>query len=232
MKFQRYQDLQYLSQIQQGARVATVLFHGYGADASDLYSLGQVLRVEQAMDWYFPQGFLEVPIGPMMSGRAWFELRASDFDRYAKGQYEDRGISSQQEECIKKVCLWMNHLGSSYDKVFIGGFSQGAILTSHCFHRLEFVPGGLAFLSGVLLAASAIPILPKNFKGLSYFQSHGKGDQVLPINGAHKLYNKLQELGLKGEWHEFHGGHEIPLEIISRLQNFLNASSNLEANPV
>ena len=48
-----------------------IFFHGFGADAYDLKSLSEVLSTKNPSRWVFPQGILEVPIGPGWTGRAW-----------------------------------------------------------------------------------------------------------------------------------------------------------------
>lgn len=143
--WQKYENLDYLAHQQDGADTCVVLFHGYGADANDLASLSRVYKLNQVTDWYFPQGVLEVPIGPMMSGRAWFELRVADFENVSSGKISDGEVPPASDKTINDVCRWLNHLGKMYKKVFIGGFSQGAILTSHSFYRLNFTPAGFFF---------------------------------------------------------------------------------------
>ena len=127
---------------------------------------------------------------------------------------------SQAHESVERIREWLNHLGGLYQNVFIGGFSQGAILVSHCFYGLNFVPKALLLFSGVLVVPSLFPILPESLK-IPFFQSHGSDDSVLSISGAHKLHEKLLEIGLKGQWFEFAGGHGIPQEVINKVNIFL-----------
>ena len=51
-----------------------VLFHGFGADAYDLQTLSDVIKTPWPCNWIFPQGILEVPIGPGWTGRAWWPI--------------------------------------------------------------------------------------------------------------------------------------------------------------
>lgn len=222
MKWEKFNSLDFLVEQKEGANTAVILFHGYGADANDLASLSKVYKLKETTDWYFPQGPLEVPIGPMMSGRAWFELRVSDFEQVADGQVVNEGLRPKEDTMLNELSKWLNHVGKLYDKVFIGGFSQGAILTSHSLYRLNFTPAGLLLMSGFLVAPKSIPTLPDQLK-VPFFQSHGERDEVLNIKGAQRLYDKLESLGLKGKWVSFHGGHEIPMDVIAETQIFLNS---------
>lgn len=221
MQWQSFKELKFLCQTQDSADSCVVLFHGYGADASDLAPLAGAMNVSTNVDWFFPQGVLEVELGPMMSGRAWFPLRQRDFENLSARKVEDRPLTPETEELLTSVAEWLNHLGKLYKNVFIGGFSQGAILTSHSFYRLQFSPAALLLLSGYLSSPSAFPTLPEQLK-VPFFQSHGSSDMVLPISGARQLFDKLTELGLKGEWSEFGGAHEIPMSTIRQLGSFLN----------
>lgn len=223
MNWQRFNNLNYLVNQSEQAETAIVFFHGYGADAHDLASLSQAYRVPEAVDWYFPQGVLEVPIGPMMSGRAWFELRVSDFEGVAAGEIPDTPISKADEKTLMGVVKWLNHLGGLYKRVIIGGFSQGAILTSHALYRLQFRPQGLVLFSGFLIAPSAFLSVVDADK-IPFFQSHGQQDPILKISGAKALFEKIKNLGLPGQWVEFTGGHEIPMGVIEKSQTFLTTA--------
>jgi len=225
MKWQKFKNLDFIVSQKDNSKTCVILFHGYGADAKDLSSLAQVYDVGEEVDWFFPQGVIEVPFGPMMSGRAWFELRVSDFEQVSRGEVKDRPLDPRDEKTMGLVSEWLNQLGKVYENVFIGGFSQGAILTSHSLYRLQFKPAGLLLFSGFLISPSSFPTLPEDLK-ISFFQSHGKQDQVLNIGGARKLYDFLEKMGLSGNWFEFSGGHEIPMNTIAESQKFLKKSLN------
>lgn len=222
MNWQKFENLNYLAQTQNGSDTAVILFHGYGADASDLAPLAQVYKLSEPCDWFFPQGVLEVPISPMMSGRAWFELTVKDFEDLSNRKVEDNGIRPEDEKTLQAVNRFLNKMGSMYKKVIIGGFSQGAILTSHSIYRLNFTPTGLVLLSGFLVAPSSFPTIPDNLH-VPYFQSHGHQDMVLPIDGARQLHDHLNSKGLKGIWYPFQGAHEIPMDVIAESQIFVNS---------
>ena len=228
MQWQKYKSLDYLCQTSAGSNSCVVLFHGYGADAQDLASLSSVFDLSEPVDWFFPQGVFEVPIGPMMSGRAWFQLRVSDFERLSKNQIEDSALDNEVTSVLNRVAEWLNDLSKRYDQIYLGGFSQGAILVSHIFYRLRFRPNGLILYSGYLLHPSAFPIVPQEMR-MPFYQSHGAQDGTLPIGGAQKLFDKLQELGLSGQWQQFNGGHEIPMTVIKASNSFLNSQLALGA---
>ena len=50
---------------------------------------------------------------------------------------------------------------------------------------------------------------------------HGNQDQVVPLAAAQFAQKNLAAVGAKVDFHEFEGGHEIPLEIIPLIRNFV-----------
>ncbi|MCB0351693.1 MAG: hypothetical protein KDD38_10955, partial [Bdellovibrionales bacterium] len=51
-----------------------VLFHGYGADASDLVPIYEVMGLSKDVTWVFPEAPMEVIIAPGFYGKAWFQI--------------------------------------------------------------------------------------------------------------------------------------------------------------
>jgi len=53
------------------------------------------------------------------------------------------------------------------------------------------------------------------------FQSHGRGDPLLPFERAVELRDLLREAGLQVRFEEFGGGHEIPQSVLDALGAFI-----------
>ena len=111
--------------------------------------------------------------------------------------------------------------GLPFSKLVLGGFSQGAMITTDVALRLEEAPAGLVALSGTLLVEDAWRQKASARKGLPVFQSHGRFDGVLPFTAATWLEAMLRDAGLGVEFHAFDGGHEIPEDILVALAGFL-----------
>lgn len=201
-----------------------VLFHGFGADANDLLPLSGVFTGHPRPTWHFPQAPLEVPIGRSGQGRAWFPI---DFDiiERALHQGEPPEISlafppdlPEIRQLGQKLILELN---IPHHKLFLGGFSQGAVLATdlllHSPHKL----GGLLIFSGTLFLKEKWQTLAPLHGGTPFFQSHGINDPLLPLKGAEELSSLLQNAGLKGSLLTFPGGHEIPSPILLKLNAFL-----------
>ena len=161
MVWDSFEDIKYRVHREEGAQSALVFVHGYGADAQDLEPLAFSLHKGPPSDWFFPRGVLK---GPLDESRAWFPLYRGDLDQSPK-DLSQMVIRPNDEVTIQKVCHWLNHLGQKYKKVFLCGFSQGAVVISHCFHRLDFPVSAMVLLSGTLICASAIQVKKKPMIG-------------------------------------------------------------------
>lgn len=204
-----------------------VLCHGYGADAFDLANLAEMFGLK---DWnfVFPQGHLEVPIGFHMMGRAWFNINFDELER--KLRFED--FDNHKNDRPKGLDRASEHLNSllkqlpfAPEKLFLGGFSQGAMLATEVALSLPMNLAGLIILSGSTLDYQIWKQKARNHKGLRYFQSHGRGDPVLPSHVADPVTELLDEAGCVGQMHSFRGGHEIPRDVIRELSSFLAAAN-------
>jgi phospholipase/carboxylesterase len=204
-----------------------IFFHGFGADNSDLASLAQALPVPKGTSWIFPNGHLSVPIGPHMEGRAWFPISVRELEgiHTASGSLE---FTREKPPGMKRARELANEmilkLGVPMNRIILGGFSQGAMLATEVAMKSDITPAGLAILSGALIGADDWKLGAEKKPGFSFFQSHGENDPVLSIQGARRLEALLLEAKWSGRLLAFRGGHEIPLEVLSQLGNYLKKS--------
>jgi len=205
-----------------------VLLHGFGANFLDLAPLSQVVATERKLSWVFPNAPLEVPLGIVGTGRAWFPLDVSEFERAAMaGTHPDFSPDTPHGflEMSETVGRFLSELERKYRPLYVGGFSQGAMVACDAVLSRESNAAGLLLLSGNLVARERWERLAQKHRRLRVFQSHGTHDTLLSPRGAKALHDLLARNGLDCEFHEFPGGHEIPTEILSKLSRFLVAES-------
>lgn len=201
-----------------------VIFHGYGADANDLFDLSQHMDPNGAFNWIFPNGPLEIPIAPGFFGRAWFPI---DIEAHEAAAQKGKGVdySNQRmkgmDEALEKALSFLQALDFKPNTDILGGFSQGSMMSVEIATRLPVSPKALLIFSGALVDSQNLQNYEALFRGARIYQSHGAQDTVLPVLGAKKLYDSLKKMGANIQWHEFHGGHEIPFEVLSRAAQFL-----------
>ena len=221
-------SLKCIEQANPEAENVFILFHGYGADAYDLQTLSEVLITREPYEWIFPQGFLEVPIGPGWTGRAWWPVDMEKLQRAVmSGEIRDmadmqpEGMMKARERAMGMLEELINKRGLKWSQIVLGGFSQGAMLATELFLSAPETCKGLMIMSGALLDKNRWRELAPKRAGAKVFMSHGKQDAVLSIRGASQLETLFNQAGIKTRLNSFEGGHEIPPGIIMLANEWL-----------
>jgi phospholipase/carboxylesterase len=198
-----------------------VCFHGYGADGADLAPLAAELDVPTAVRWLFPDAPLRIPQFP--AGRAWFPIEEERMMRAQLGQPLDlmKVRPAGLDDAIKAGEEYLAALAVPWDKLILGGFSQGAMLALELTLRAPQAPKGLFLLSGTLIDEPNIQKAGPSRKGLKVFQSHGEDDPLLSYGAAGKLRDALIAAGLDVRFTPFPGGHMLPAEAVRGLEAWL-----------
>jgi phospholipase/carboxylesterase len=213
------QGIDTLSVRGEGNTTGVIILHGYGANFRDLFPLWEMWNLE-GLDWYFPNGVLPLP-SAYYEGRSWFSIDIERLERAIReGTHRQMGdtIPPEFDETMKKLEVFASDVATRYKQIIVGGFSQGAMCSSHLALKTSLPVQGLILLSGNLVAAEKFPA---NAKGIPFYQSHGAQDPILSIDGAKDLEKKLVGLGLTGKLEAFQGGHEIPPQVIKGVGEFL-----------
>ena len=203
----------------QSADTAVIFLHGYGASMNDLLPLWELWH-RPNFSWFFPNGVLSLPMG-FYEGRAWFPIDMEKLqDAIQRGAHREMADSIPEnfDETLKQLESYIGELKTRYKKIILGGFSQGAMCSSHLAIRSGIALDGLVLLSGNLVAQSHFP---PHARSIPFYQSHGQQDPVLSVQGAKALEAKLHALGFQGKLHTFQGGHEIPMSVINEVKNYL-----------
>lgn len=195
-----------------------ILFHGYGADASDLAGLKDHFTFQPQCNWLFPNAPHEVPIGPGWTGRAWWTICMSeltpDLDwTNLRPPGMDQAVATVQKMMASMKFEWKN--------VIIGGFSQGAMLATEVFLKAPETPAGLLCLSGTLLSEKIWEEHAPKRKGSTVLISHGEMDQVLPSRGSQRLQKFFEKHEIKTQYVSFSGAHEIPLQVLRKMDTYI-----------
>ena len=210
-----------------GTGPVVVLLHGFGAQGDDLVPLWRVLDVPEDIRFVFPAAPLSLSLG-FGDSRAWWML---DMERLAQKRAEGdwaqlvrevpEGLIAAREKVIELLNMVKKEFQVDSEELLLGGFSQGAMLACDIVLRTDQPIAGLVLLSGSLIARDEWVTLMASRKGLPVFQSHGSDDPILSSVVAQELRDMLKAEGLSVEWHEFRGGHEIPMNILDHLGGFI-----------
>ncbi|EMJ88529.1 alpha/beta hydrolase [Leptospira meyeri] len=189
-----------------------LLLHGVGSNEEDLFSLSN----------YLPESLLVVSVrGPLILGTGsygWYEVL------FTTGQPK---INLEQEAESRKLLLqFLEYLKTNYQfdesNVWIGGFSQGAIMSySIGLLHPEKVKGIIA-LSGRLLEENKIQVkVSEKVLSKTIFISHGTNDRVLSVEYARSVKGYLESIGLHPRYQEYEEGHSINREMLKDLIQWL-----------
>lgn len=199
-----------------------VLLHGFGANPEDLGSLADQMSPSRELNWLFPEGPLKVNEGP--GSRAWFRIHSEDLEKLKSSDPGD-SASESRPPGLKKARLALQaelkKLGVPWSKIILGGFSQGGMTAMELALQLDEKPAGLLLFSSGLIGGEVWEARLKAHKELRVFQSHGREDQVISFAEACKLQKLIEQSGLKLQFESFHGGHELPPEIIQKAKAFI-----------
>lgn len=219
-------ELDYLL-IDNGATKNLFMFHGYGANMRDLAGIAGISPEFKKFNWIFPNGNISVPIGPFMTGNAWFPIDMELLNKtMMEGGFEHLfadNIPEGLEETSELVTEFIHSFQSPY---LLGGFSQGSMLSNYLTFEKGLKPEALLLLSSTLVAkVKWLDRLSHSDWGGPIFQTHGVDDPVLPISMARELKELFLAHHRNVDYHEFPGGHEIPPQILQALIQFLKDKS-------
>lgn len=212
---------------------AVVLCHGFGAGGDDLVSLHDELVARApslaTVRFFFPAA----PLALDRSGhsRAWWLIDVAAISRLAGDpaalrefrREEPAGMPAARATMLKLVDEAATGSGLGLERVVLGGFSQGAMITTDLALRTEETCAGLAVLSGTLLLEDAWKAKAARRTTLPVFQAHGRFDPVLPFAAAEGLRDLLRDAGLSVEFFPFDGPHTITGPELDALARFLDA---------
>lgn len=204
-------------------KAAVILCHGFGAPPNDLFSLAQAFMANegplQNLVYVFPAAPIE--LDPLFDARAWWMIDMEKIQQLMmNGETRELKGTSPEELPKRRIALTkvIDHCRVDYDlpasKIVIGGFSQGAMLSTDVALNYPEPLGGLIVWSGSLINESAWTEKSKAQSGLKIVQSHGRIDPILPMSGAEDLRDMLKDSGHTVQFCEFDGQHSIPMEAI------------------
>jgi len=150
------------------ATQAVILLHGYGADGSDLISLGQHWGQLQPDAMFIAPNAPE-PCAGSPFGFQWFPLNV---DRIAGRIEGARNAAPVLKEFLTD--LW-SQTGITPAQTILAGFSQGAMMSLHVGTAIEQELAGIIAFSGAFVAADGFPKLARPPVALI----HGELDQVV-----------------------------------------------------
>ena len=204
---------------------AILLCHGFGAPGDDLVPLAGAVDVGPGVRWFFPEAPIALDWG---GGRAWWPIDLARMTQlHLRGQ-GDRiraetppGLAPAREALEGVVSALERDHGVRRSQLIVGGFSQGAMLTTELALAATEPFAGLAILSGTLISEDRwTAAATARGASIHALMTHGRRDPLLSFADAERLRALLEGGGATVEWVPHGGQHEIPRVALERLGVF------------
>ena len=178
--------------------------HGYGDSMNGISQICNFLNPNNV--YVFLNAPFKMNISFDFEGYRWFEFPLD----YEEFKFSQEAINYSIDEIISELNL-------NFHEIFIGGFSQGGMMTLHNNYKGRL--DGLIILGSRLVHRDSEFNLNKNNR---IFMSHGVNDVVIPIEEAKSTVKFLKEKINDVFYKEFPIGHELSPDQLSELNKWIN----------
>tara|TARA_B100000530_G_C15901673_1_gene465648 strand:- start:747 stop:1388 length:642 start_codon:yes stop_codon:yes gene_type:complete len=183
------------------------LLHGFGANMRDLVDIAPMINQKDFI-YIFPNAPFEINSGFNQKAYSWF-----DFDNLNEIKESEKILENTIEESLGLFNI-------DKDKIYLGGFSQGGMMTMHADIIHQNLFSGLLILSSTIISQIDLNIdLSINPR---VFLAHGVNDSIISINQGQETHRKLISKGLNVEYHEYEMGHQIIEKEIIDIKSWLS----------
>lgn len=181
-----------------------LLLHGVGSNEHDL------LGLEPMIDERFHLISARAPLELGPGSFSWFDVEFTPVHVHNAKEAE-----ASRRSLIAFIDELAERYGVPFERIFLLGFSQGAVLSLSVALTEPGKIGGIIALSGRTLQEMRAELTQKpEHLRLSVLLSHGLRDDTLPIHHAHNSRALLEQLPVALEYHEYDMGHEVGDESI------------------
>lgn len=200
----------------EGPFPAIVALHGWGANALDLLGLAPYVGDGRFL-MLCPQGPMEVPLGPAVSGYGWYPITMG-----AARPAADTEIEAAVDAAAVFVDEALRRYPIDARKLVLLGFSQGGVMAYNLAVRRperfaaliglsSWFPPELAGKAGNREALERLPTMIQ----------HGSRDEMIDVARGRQSVETLRELKVPLVYREYDCGHEITAHGLQDLSRFL-----------
>jgi phospholipase/carboxylesterase len=190
---------------------ALVLFHGRGADEHDLFPLLDALDPDRRFDGYTPRAPLSLPPG----GAHWYVVPRVGFPDPATFWSSYRASVD-----------WLDAL--PYERVVIGGFSQGCVMSLALGLGRELArrPAAVCGFSGFIPVVDGWEL--DTSRGLPPVAlGHGTYDTVIPVDFGRRARDAILAAGGEVLWDEYPLPHTLDPAFVEIVGDWLRNAEAL-----
>jgi phospholipase/carboxylesterase len=177
-----------------------VLHHGRGTDERDLIELADVLDPGRRLHVVSPRAPLQMPGWP---GYHWYVVPRVGYPDPESFQAAVKLLTALHDE------LW-ERTGLHPEQTVLGGFSMGTVMSYALgLHPERPAPAGILAFSGFVPTVEGWQPSLSDRTGTKAFITHGRRDQVIPVEFGRRARDLLVAGGLPVEYHETDAAHQI-----------------------
>lgn len=178
-----------------------VLMHGVGSNAQDLFSLAP----------YVPPQYhvlsLQAPYAMGPDAFAWFQFSVNPDGTRTIDAAQEQHSRALVAQTVQQAA---EQLGVPPERVVVGGFSQGGIMSlSLLLTQPALLHAICVWHSRLLPEVLPLQVAPEALTGRQVWLSHGTQDNVIPLTSAHLTRARLEPLPVTLSYHEYACAHTI-----------------------
>jgi phospholipase/carboxylesterase len=199
---------------------STVIWlHGLGASGDDFEPIVPMMEMENTR-FVFPHApILPVTINLGMRMPAWYDILTLEWE---SDEREDERTIRKSAELVVELLEAEHARGIPYERIVLAGFSQGGALALHVGPRFPEKLAGIMVLS-------AYEVLPETYPNevhdansvTAMLFCHGVYDEMIPVMMGRAALERMVERGHPCEWNGYRMGHEVELDELNRIKDWL-----------
>jgi phospholipase/carboxylesterase len=185
-----------------------VMLHGWTGDENSMWVFAR--KLPQHLAILSPRGLFPA----QGAGYSWREIKP---DNGLLPGMDD--LHPSASALIDFIDGWTETKKINADQFDLIGFSQGAALAFAVAILYPERIRSLAALSGFLPKGGGEMLTTHTLAGKKIFISHGRQDEMVPVNLSRRAANLLEISGAKVTYCETDGGHKVSVECFSRISD-------------
>ncbi len=189
-----------------------LLLHGVGSNEQDLFSLAPYL------DGRFLIASVRAPLTISYGAYGWYEIQFSPTGLV----HDPAGAEAGREAALKVIDELVAAYEADPDRVYLMGFSQGAIMSLGIVLSHPEKVAGAVLMSGRLLPQFTDAAVPsERLTGKPILVVHGTTDNVLPIQSGRAINEYLAATPADLTYKEYPMGHTVSEQSLSDIAAWL-----------
>lgn len=200
---------------------STVIWlHGLGASGHDFEPVVPMLECPNTR-FVFPHApIMGVTINMGMEMPAWYDIKTLDWE---SSDREDESTIRSSAKLIVELLQQEHERGIPYENIVLAGFSQGGALALHVGPRLQQQLAGMMILSAYQVLADTYDAEASDEnRNTPILFGHGVYDDMVPVMMGRTALESMVDAGNPCEWNGYRMGHEVIMDELVRIKEWLN----------